>query len=618
MRFDLRLLLLALVLARLPPEAKTVGLPDHVTQHMDRSISPCRDFYAHACGNWSAVHESDPYRSLLDQLDHNYHQRLATLLDQVESSGQEARFLQLPRAYYASCRRSLDMPQVLAFLERLIPEPELDIDELTVAMTAAFRLKVLVEMGDGKMEKIWLKLLLRHDPEWDRNETRREPLERPQFEQLWLQMPARGRPKRESFWLELSQLERDLIREDDDDDNEVFLDKLDTPAYWMLPWRRSPPSLSHIRRLTSLLAAKTPQFLIPYILLRLRLAGGGLAKAQAWQVERSECAEQCRQLLSHPSVWLLEKDQPRLPEEPVLQDIFRTLKHRFGQKLRANRNAFGRPTLKFLLSKLEHMTLRLSVLPRSGSVHSLERRLEHHYRELQLNASDYFGNLLAALRQDTLEVGMPLLKRRQPLPVKPHGYGSFASPFYLLMSNTLVVPLSLLGPPLYTPGQSELLTYSSLGYILGHELSHGFTPGFVPIDSRGQYHLSVGRERLRLRRFQQQVRCLRWRFGERQLDEKFADFNGLELAYSAYFDAVEGDTRWDQAPSTTWSLPRQQFFLNFAQFFCSDEDGSQDNDDDHGSDSRRVNDAVANFQPFREAFGCPSKKTHKKLQCRLY
>ncbi|KAH8251534.1 hypothetical protein KR038_004968 [Drosophila bunnanda] len=618
---------------------------------MDPEVSPCHDFYAHACGNWSAAHEKDPYRSLLEQLDFEYQERLAKVLE-GETSGKEPRFLQLPFDFYASCRRSLDIPQVLVFLKQLVTHPQLGNNELTVALTAAFRLKVLVEMGGKKMQNIWLQLLLRSIPEWNSNETSREPLQRHQFELLWLPATARGRLSTEVFWQEVSQLEEYMMQEDvvedESADEDSLLDRQHIPAFWMLPWRRSPPSVSYIRHMAVRLSEKPPEFLIPYILLRLRLAAGAgagagdaegeeVAGAKPWQVSRSECAEQTRQLLSHPSVWLLEKDQPRLPEEPMLQGIFQTLKHRFGQKLRANRNGFGRNSLKFLLSKLEHMTLRLSILPRQKSVHSLERRIERHYHDLHLNASDYFGNLLAALKHSTdqqlrlhslLRLFLPWLgnaqtKRGQPLPVEVHGFGSFGSPFYMLTTNTLVVPLSLLGPPLYSPGQSELLTYSSVGFILGHELSHGFTPEAALFDSRGREQLGTALELVRNPRFREQGTCLRRRFGAEQLEEKFADANGLELAYSAYFDAAEGDRRWDEnsiEPGPTTMLRRQHFFLNFAQFFCSDEDSSQDNDD-HGTDRRRVNDAVADFEPFRQAFNCPKRwyeKYIKRTQCRLY
>ncbi|KAH8315014.1 hypothetical protein KR059_002022, partial [Drosophila kikkawai] len=609
-------------------------------------ISPCLDFYGHACGNWSAVHETDPYRSQLEQLDYDYQERLAGLLEAADShSGKEARFLQLPRDFYASCRRSLDMPQVVAFLQELVTRHPLGYEELTVALIAAFRLKVLVEMGPGKMHNIWLQLLLRSSSEWQSNETSTKPLERHQFEELWL--PSRAWPTKEPLWRKVSRMEMIMMLEDndeDDNDDDPFLDKQHLPSFWMLPWRKTPPSPGYIRRMVALLTMETPVFLIPYILIRLRLAGGGLAGAKIWQVSRSECAEQSRQLLSHPSVWLLEKDKPRLPEEPVLQGVFQTLKHRFGQKLRANRNDFGHSSLKFLLSKLEHMTLRLSVLPRQKSDHSLERRIDRHYSQLNLNATDYFGNLLAALSHSTSQkqpnsilgtilpwltnIQLPKVsKRGQPLPVEVHGFGSFGSPFYMQHTNTLVVPLSLLGPPLYLPGQSELLTYSSLGFILGHELSHGFTPEAASVDSRGRLHLSMARKLLGNRRFRSETTCLKFRFGSEQLEERFADANGLELAYSAYFDAAEGDRRWDSENSIEPGLKldlrrqQQQFFLNFAQFFCSDEDSSQDNDD-HGSDSSRVNEAVANFEPFQQAFKCHEGvfggKKQKMRQCRLY
>ncbi|XP_016982491.1 endothelin-converting enzyme-like 1 isoform X2 [Drosophila rhopaloa] len=497
--------------------------------------------------------------------------------------------------------------------------PSVDDGELTVGLTAAFRLQVLVEMEGDSMYSIWKQLLTRTDLEWNQNETNRDPLSRQQFDVLW---EGEDHQYKEFFWRELSRLELQIMTFRADDE---YLESWDVPAFWMLPWPKVKPTYGYIWWLAHLLARTTNRFVLTYIHLRLKLAEGPTA---SWLIERAECAEQARQILSHPSVWLMEQNHPRLKEEPVLQGIFQELKQRFGQKLRANRNNFSRHTQQFLLSKLERMVLRLSVLPRNCSQRSLQRRIDGHYEGVHMDPDDYFGNLLAGLRhsdsqQDQTSIiamitGLTprkMASRNSLFPVQVHEFGSFASPFYLTESNMLIVPLSLLGPPLYSPGQPEVLTYSALGFILGHELTHGFGPDLVTFNSQGKVSHTTRRELGRNRRFQQQLDCLDRKFGGRR-DEKFSDANGLELAYSAFFDSAQSDRKRDRSGSAG---QKRGFFLNFAQFFCSDVELREDNDD-HGSDRKRVNDAVANFEPFQKAFGCQrsGNRNRRRQQCRLY
>ncbi|XP_017054981.2 LOW QUALITY PROTEIN: phosphate-regulating neutral endopeptidase PHEX [Drosophila ficusphila] len=576
-----------------------------------QGLDPCQDLYKAACGNWSRTHAGDPYWSLMDQLDYDYQDKLAALLEQ-ERPQEEPRFVQPLRDFYASCRRPLTLDQVLAILERMRRSGRLEPLELTVALTAAFRLSVLVEMEDWA--HTWLQLLTR-DEDWDPEETHREPMSRQQFDLLWLDPPTGAAPPKEAFWVEVRSLESFLTTDPASSSSSTSLQEW-VPAFWMLPWPKSRPPSGFLMRLSRLLAELSPAFLLPYIQMRLRLKRsleeGATSNSTStltgdWRIERYECAEQARQLMSHPAAWLVERSHPRLKEEPALQQLFEELKRSFGQELRANRNGFSRRTQGFLLAKLDRMRLRLSVLPRSGSPESVERRIERHYEKVQMDPSDYFGNLWAALR--------PLRQRRRwrkgmasgsdLFPVGLNRFGSYASPFYLVEHNLLIVPLSLLGPPLYSSEQPRSATYGALGFVLGHELSHGFGPDGVAFSARGKENAAVERELQRNHRFQRELRCLRRKFGGKR-DEKFADLSGLQLAHSAYRLHSDPDADDDE---------ERRFFLSFARFFCSDE-GRMENSREHGSDRRRVNDAVAQFEPFRAAFSCPPAR-HRR-QCRLF
>ncbi|KAH8332079.1 hypothetical protein KR067_012189 [Drosophila pandora] len=613
MSFDLRLLLIILLpgWARPQPQPQP-QLPDHVTRHMNRNVDPCRDFYKHACGKWASAHAGMGYRSAVGQLDFNYHEQLADLLEQPLTADQdEPRFVGLVRDYYAACRANHTVVQAMEVLARIIRKPSTSLEDLTVGLNTAFRVNILLDLHGSEMTELWVTLILRQIEDWDERETRRDAMTRGEFDRLWEHFPAAELEDKESFWRNVTTVEEFLLEHGEGEELAVLKGP---PAFWMLPWPSRLPDLWHFKRMLMVLTIHPAQFLLRYIYLRLSLIPDP-ASCQPWAIESNDCALQARELLGHPVVWLMEQHHPRLREDPVLQGLFGELKHRFGQKLRANRNQFSARVQAFLLAKLDRMLLRLSVLPQRGDKVSA---IAEHYQHLRLNASDYFGNMLQLLdHHEAAGKRSPSFEERKGwLPIDRQNYGSFASPFFLPRANMLVVPLSLLDSPLYERGQADLLTYSTLGFILGHELTHGFGFHEVGRSQRGHLRPGVVRELGRNQAFRRAKECVADRFGPKHSEEKLADAMGLELSYSAYFDEAETDRSRNRSGTGTLEQ-RQLFFLNLAQFFCSSERHS-DWRSYHGSDRRRVNDAMKAFPPFQEAFGCPAALTPKKKPCRLY
>ncbi|KAH8420125.1 hypothetical protein KR009_005945 [Drosophila setifemur] len=567
---------------------------------MDESVNPCSDFYRHACGKWPKVHANDSYRSVLDNLDHNYESRLADLLEE-QGSGEDPRLVGLLRDYYTSCRQNLTHSQAMDILEKIAQSSEIDSEAYIVGLTAAFRMRIQL-LPTMKSSELWSMLITRDSGESpDRNESSNVPMTRQEFDSTWQMFPWLGeKANQEEFWLQVSHLERQLLVKMGS--YRWFQEEQKMPLHWMLPWPQTPPTLFDSIHMVIIITGQPRDFLLRYILLRL--AHNKVNPATSWQIDREECAEQTRRFLSHPAAWLMELHHPRLQEEAKMRGIFLKLKQRFADKLLANRNEFNTHTMHFLMAKLSRMILRLSIMPRRGG--ATEEQIEEHYRDVRFQATDYFGNLLAALHHQAAVLQSPLKysyqSRKSWLPV--YGFGVYASPYFISVSNMLVVPLSFLEQPLFGANQSDLLTYSSLGFVLGHELSHGFSPNGLEFSARGEHNPGVYNKMKTNPRFQRQLDCLDTRFRPRMEDEKFADATGLELAYSAYFG---GD------------LPRVEdqslFFLNFAQFFCSSETKNEKSKI-HGSDRSRVNDAVRHFRPFQELFACQKRK--RRSPCELY
>ncbi|XP_034483482.1 neprilysin-2 [Drosophila innubila] len=626
-------------------------LPGYLRRHMSPAVGACDDFYGHACGGWAEAHKERAYRSQLEQLDHVYHGRLATLLEQSPAANQP-RFVQLLRDNYNACRKMQGHFKAAQLVRWLATWGNISLGQQLQTETDYRRLNLLFDHGfnlqsdserffkaesesqlASTLEAVqWLLQLQLPWPVGVGDVADFRPLTRVQFRRLYRALQPLDLPP-QLLWLEIKQLERQLCQpphqeaepesgaeaEAEADGVSPLAEQL-LPADWLLPLPLDNAGMlpathwSHyVRRLPTVLATIPVPQLMCYALLRLLHQ---LQLRPAPTFGRQECAAQSRHLLTHAAVWLLQQQQSEEELQlmhATMQELFAQLRQRFKLMLLFNRNQFRADTQRILLDKLQRMRLRVSVLPQAD--HATQRQqLEAHYANLQLNDSDYYANLLATLQQieqwkrdrerDQDEDGDRDVASLHLL--QSDGYGSYASPFFLPDRNLVMLPFSLLATPLYRPNQASVLTQSALGFLIAHEMSHGFTPTDVHYDGRGNVASSQQKMHIqRNTRFANQIRCLRHRYNDvTDIDEKFADINGLSLAYEA-FNAT--------TPSTNTSM-QQLFFLNFAQFFCQDSRQLEDIPL-HGGSRERVNDAVANLESFARAFSCEG---HKKHKCRLY
>ncbi|XP_030572855.1 uncharacterized protein LOC115771329 [Drosophila novamexicana] len=628
-------------------------LPGYLVRHMNASADACVDFYEHACGGWAQAHAADAYNSQLEQLDYMYHERLAALLDQPPSPGQP-RFVQLLRDSYAACRALNERYDVGRFVRWLREFSHVDMKTEQNDWRPLLRLiknyglptlwqyeterKPMSKSLKLKDAELWL---LQLHPPWPVLVAELlddfQPLNRTRFRQLYHALQPLGVPQGK-LWLQVKQLENQLLfcgvkelfeeaRESEHDEEHVVMP---SALNWLQLLQMSELLTTiqlqpHVRCASDMLAAEPAPLIARYLQLRLLHK---LDNLPAPTFGRQECAAQSRQLLTHAADWLLEQQQP--PEQRQLTNatmhkLFEQLRQRFELRLLDNRNQFRPSTQRFLLEKVKRMRLRVGVLP-LGSAEQQQQTLEAHYAQLQLNASDYYGNLLAMLGQAerwaaaAADSAMQMETDNELYLLQSDGFGSYASPFFLPDSNLVILPQSLLGANLYRPHQAEVYTHSALGFLLAHELSHGFAPTDVFYDGRG--NKATGQQKMRLlvnRRFSSHRRCL-FRRHDQMADEKFADVNGLYLAYDNYFKAnynatPSSATADNSNPSEGRHTVQQHFFLNFAQFFCQDDPDLEDSSL-HGGSRQRVNDAVASSKAFARAFGC--EWTQTRNTCQLY
>ncbi|XP_034112816.2 neprilysin-2-like isoform X5 [Drosophila albomicans] len=202
--------------------------------------------------------------------------------------------------------------------------------------------------------------------------------------------------------------------------------------------------------------------------------------------------------------------------------------------------------------------------------------------------------------------------------------GMQVNAFYYHVDNSINVMSGVLHPPAYHHDWPNSLKYGTFGYLVGHELSHGFNSVGSVFDSKGEV-------RSWFEEFDNRRQCFIDQYskyhvpqinrtidGDNTKNENMADIGGLYKAMNAYRlhtthhkQLHKRDESYDitneQMPGIDLA-PEQLFFLGFAQVWCSEykeEHYWEELTDVHPVDKFRVIGAVSNSEDFAKAYNCP-------------
>ncbi|KAH8341971.1 hypothetical protein KR059_006484 [Drosophila kikkawai] len=211
---------------------------------------------------------------------------------------------------------------------------------------------------------------------------------------------------------------------------------------------------------------------------------------------------------------------------------------------------------------------------------------------------------------------------------------------YYIIDNSINVMAGILQPPVYHRAWPQSLKFGTLGYIVGHELTHGFDTTSSLFDSKGNIRFWWTKETQRA--FDIRTFCFIEQYsdytipeiglsinGVKTKDENIADNGGLRQAFAAYHSHMKQQLEDPEQQSVSEQLPGldlkpdQLFFLGFAQLFCSDfqeEHYYKHLTDVHTIDKYRVLGAISNSDDFFQAYNCPvgSGMRPENKTCRLW
>ncbi|XP_075144762.1 uncharacterized protein LOC142219878 [Haematobia irritans] len=316
-------------------------------------------------------------------------------------------------------------------------------------------------------------------------------------------------------------------------------------------------------------------------------------------------------------------------QQQMQQDVelmWRTIKATFLKSLQSLRLYWmGDMTRLMAISKLKNMRLEINAYEHRDFIQELE--------DLTLNKQDYVENVWAILMLNAQKNKMKIHQKPDVPDDESHSF----SPVYIYPENLIKVPIAILQPYyLWSNLYPNALKYATLGFLISHELIHGFDEEGRYVNANGNY-FDWWEESGKME-FKILVDCLRQQYQKfvynghhlKSFDsqsQNIADNGGIRLAYEAYqnwYDSMQSQLNMDSEimPRLNYTS-RQLFFIAYGQLWCSSTHPYLQNfltaNDDHTPYRFRVIGPLTNLWEFSFAFQCTSlDKMNPLSKCSVY
>lgn len=231
------------------------------------------------------------------------------------------------------------------------------------------------------------------------------------------------------------------------------------------------------------------------------------------------------------------------------------------------------------------------------------------YSTLKIDRGPYVLNVMRAneflVQHDLNKIGKPIDKTEWDItPQEVNAY-------YDASMNRLNIPAGILKPPFYDPDAPAAVNYGAIGFVIGHEMTHGFDDQGAKFDGHGNLKNWWSKESLKnFRRITDLIAEQYSHYtiagshiqGELVTEEATADLGGLTLAYKA----LHRSTDFKNAKTIQGFTPDQQFFLGAAHVWATNVRPEEARHavllDSHPPAIFRVNGTMADMKEFQQAF----------------
>lgn len=248
-----------------------------------------------------------------------------------------------------------------------------------------------------------------------------------------------------------------------------------------------------------------------------------------------------------------------------------------------------------------------------------DTKIEEYYKSLRLNETNY---LQSAMEIDKLGKTFVCARFHEPVNKTDwvdHSTSTSVNANYNGKTNSITIIAAMLQGHFYSPDRPDYMNYASIGYVIGHEITHGFDDLGRLYDHEGNlvdwWHPQTKYA------FLEKKKCIVEQYGNynepsinmtlngvNTQGENIADNGGLKLAYRAYLSSLKKRNIQDpKLPGLDFS-PRQLFWISAAQTWCSVERPEIKRymilTDSHALGKYRVLGTLSNSKEFSKDFQC--------------
>ena len=201
--------------------------------------------------------------------------------------------------------------------------------------------------------------------------------------------------------------------------------------------------------------------------------------------------------------------------------------------------------------------------------------------------------------------------------------------YYDPQMNNINFPAGILQPPFFDRKIDDAVNYGAIGAVIGHELTHGFDDQGRQFDAQGNLRdWWTGKD---ADAFETRAQCIIDEYnqfiatddvhlnGKLTLGENTADNGGLRIAYMALMNTLGSN----MPAKVDGFTAQQRFFLGWGQIWCENQTEevkrllAQTNP--HSTADARVNGVVSNMSQFKEAFACTDGQPMVRAKaCRVW
>ncbi|MGC1182131.1 M13 family metallopeptidase [Legionella sp.] len=235
------------------------------------------------------------------------------------------------------------------------------------------------------------------------------------------------------------------------------------------------------------------------------------------------------------------------------------------------------------------------------------------YSSLKIDRGSYVLNVIRAnqflIKRDLDKIGKSI--DRSEWAMAPQTVNAY----YDSSMNNLNIPAGILQAPFFDPKAPAAVNYGAIGFVMGHEMTHGFDDQGGQFDGNG--NLKNWWTPSDLVKFKAATQCIIDQFshyavnedmyvqGKLVVGEATADLGGITIAYRAFHHS----NAYKNAKTIDGMSPDKQFFLGAAHVWAMNirpqQLQNQVTTDPHPPAKYRVNGSLANIPQFQSAFNLP-------------